>query len=285
VRNYGKIHTAFWPDERIQSLGVHARLLACYLLTGPQSNGIGCYKLGLGYLADDLGWPAEGVASAKAEIEASGFAAWCPKTGFVLIPRYLKWNPPESGKVGVHLAKLVERVPAHFTLWPGLIEALSPHAKRLPEACLKRYGIGYPIPNREGMPFPEPRKKEDISDLSLTTEPARARSPDARQGKQAGETAPHVNGQGSHEDRKEAGKALAKGRWRQKVLEFARVNLSKPVFEQMVCDVGAENAEGHRGLERWNRLMRAAEATEANAERAAKASAGDARKPYKTGRL
>ena len=43
MRDYSRVHTAFWTSEDVRRLSEDGRTLALYLLTGPHSNMIGCF--------------------------------------------------------------------------------------------------------------------------------------------------------------------------------------------------------------------------------------------------
>lgn len=125
MREYGQIQSTFWQADDIADLSDQAKLLACYLLTGPHSNGIGCFRLTDGYLVDDLGWPAETVSERFAELFRKGFAYRSGRV--VFIPNFLRWNRIANGNV----AK------ARFAEWDALPkgELKSRAARAMLEFC------------------------------------------------------------------------------------------------------------------------------------------------------
>lgn len=54
MREYGSVQTQFWPDLALQNLSTHAKLLAVYLLTGPHTNMLGCFRLPTGEMGGRL---------------------------------------------------------------------------------------------------------------------------------------------------------------------------------------------------------------------------------------
>lgn len=114
MRVYGQIQSAFWqaPDiagtDDTPSITDGAKLLACFLLTGPQSNGIGCYPLGNGVVTDVLRWSIETIEERFDELSANGFAY--RSNGVVFIPNFLRWN----GIANANVAK------ARFKEWESL---------------------------------------------------------------------------------------------------------------------------------------------------------------------
>lgn len=124
MREYGQIQCAFWTNPQTQDLSSDGKLLACYLLTGPHSNGIGCYRLPVGYVTADLGWASETVTETLSELSENGFAYRCERTGFVWIPGFLRWNPVSNGNVATARVKEFEQVPGSFGFMGGLVADL-----------------------------------------------------------------------------------------------------------------------------------------------------------------
>lgn len=122
MREYGQVQCAIWTDPEIQSLSDKAVLLITYLLTGPHSNGLGCYRLPDGYIQADRGWSAADVKKSFSELEEIGFAVRCEMTGFVLIRNFLKWNPISNGNVARARQKEFETVPKKASFYKHLIE-------------------------------------------------------------------------------------------------------------------------------------------------------------------
>lgn len=90
MREYGQIQCAFWQSDALAGATDAGRLLAAYLLTGPHSNGIGCYRLPDGYIVEDLRWSSGTVQKGFAELLSTGFAFRFE--GVVFIRNFLRWN-------------------------------------------------------------------------------------------------------------------------------------------------------------------------------------------------
>lgn len=97
MREYGQVQSSFWQSVDAQAFSDVGKLLALYLLTGPHTNGIGCYKLPDGYVMADLGWNPETVSKGFAELSANGFANRFD--GVVFIPNFLRWNRIANGNI------------------------------------------------------------------------------------------------------------------------------------------------------------------------------------------
>ena len=134
MREYGQIQVAFWSDPDIQRLQDGAKLLFCYLLTGPHSNSLGCYHLPFGYVAEDLGISTETVSKRFQNLSDAGFIKYCQDTKHVLIHNYLKWNPIANGNVGKRIEKDFNKVPKKSSIYEPLAHQLYLHANHLQKA-------------------------------------------------------------------------------------------------------------------------------------------------------
>ncbi len=97
MREYGQIQSAFWQSEDAGKLSDRGKLLVSYLLTGPNTNGVGCFRLTDGYLLDDLGWVPETVSETLSELFRIGFAIRIE--GVVFVPNFLRWNRIVNGNI------------------------------------------------------------------------------------------------------------------------------------------------------------------------------------------
>jgi len=133
MREYGSVQTQFWSDVALQNLSTHAKLLAVYLLTGPHTNMLGCFRLPIGYVAEDLKWGGETVCKAFAELAQIRFLIRDPESNWILITHFLNWNPIENPNQGKSLSKLFNRVPPQSAFFKLLIKILLDHTKYLDE--------------------------------------------------------------------------------------------------------------------------------------------------------
>jgi len=109
MREYGQIQCAFWQSQDAQQWTDAGKLLAAYLMTGPHSNGLGCYRCPDGYVMADLGWSQERVSEGFAELSRSGFAYRFE--GVVFIPGFLRWNKVANGNVAAARMAEFEALP------------------------------------------------------------------------------------------------------------------------------------------------------------------------------
>ncbi len=134
MREYGQIQCSYWTDPDIQGLPDVAKLLGAYLMTGPHSNGLGCYRLPNGYIQADLGWSSDTVSEGFQALSEIGFAHRCENTDFVVIPKFLRWNPVPNESAAKARIKEFEQVPARkFSYYSLLAQSLMKHGKHWPE--------------------------------------------------------------------------------------------------------------------------------------------------------
>ena len=142
MREYGQIQTAFWASPEIQSVSDQAKLLAAYLLTGPHSNGLGCYRLPDGYVMADFGWTQERVSKAFSELFQIGFCKRCEQSNFVLIPKFMKWNGISNPKVAKARQAEFNAIPKNSSIHAELCASLLTYGKHFDnpfETLLKGY--------------------------------------------------------------------------------------------------------------------------------------------------
>lgn len=133
--SYGKIHSSYWTDEKIQALSDAAKLLGAYFLSSPHRNAIGCARIPDPYIAADLGWTAAKVQAAVAELEAIGFITREP-SGWTLINNLMKYDPIRGAKAALGALRLTFGVPRSGPVYAALHSRLA----GIIEGELKAYG-------------------------------------------------------------------------------------------------------------------------------------------------
>lgn len=168
MREYGKIHSSFWTSQTIRSLSDDGRTLAAYLLTSPHSNMLGCFRIPQAYVAEDLGWGSQRVSEGFAELFREGFATIDEGSKWVVIHRFLKWNPLENPNVGKAAEKLFDQIPDSSPAKPLLAGFLKEFGKYFPaeklnhfETLSKPYRNPEPEPEPEPEPLPEPEPEPE----------------------------------------------------------------------------------------------------------------------------
>lgn len=133
MRDYGKVYTRFWLKQNVLSWSDSSKLLGLYLLTCPHCNLLGCFRLPIGYIASDLNWSEQKVATALNELKADDFLIRCDTTGWTMIRSFLKHNPIENPNQGKAAFRLLKDVPEDFVGMDSLLLALEPCISRLPQ--------------------------------------------------------------------------------------------------------------------------------------------------------
>jgi hypothetical protein len=108
-----------------------AKMLAIYLLTGPHTNLIGCFRIPDGYVIADLGWSSQRVSKGFDELFQKGFATLDKPQNWVLVHKFLKWNQIENPNQAKSAAKLFSQVPDTTHLKCLLAKALEQFASRV----------------------------------------------------------------------------------------------------------------------------------------------------------
>lgn len=109
-RDYGRVRTLFWGDEKVRELAPLERYLGLYVMLSPHSNAIGCFRLPVAYICEDTGMTASEVGATFEALECRGIARRL-KGGFVWIPNYLRHNPPENPNVWRKCVKELQALP------------------------------------------------------------------------------------------------------------------------------------------------------------------------------
>ncbi len=138
MRDYGSVCTSFWIDSKIQSLSNESKLLAVYLLTGPHTNMLGCFRLPVGYIAEDLRWDNKVVLSSLTELTKADFITYDNDLSWVLIHNFLKSNPIENPNQGKSIVKLVDKIPKASSVFKPLVNLLVDYQQYLEEPFRNR---------------------------------------------------------------------------------------------------------------------------------------------------
>ena len=165
MRAFSAIDTRFWIQPELQNLSLEARLIALYVISGPHTTMLGCFRLPKNYIAEDLKIPWEKVDQGFAELTAVDFLLFDEKSSWLLVPGFFTWNPIQNPKHGQGIEKLFAQVPADLKLREHLYTLLQsqPH---LPSS----FGKGIDTlskPYLKGINTVSPKKEEVHSQIGL----------------------------------------------------------------------------------------------------------------------
>lgn len=112
MREYGRVHSAFWSSLDVQALSDDGKLLALYLLSCSHGTIAGVCRLPDGYVSEDLKWTSGRVSKGFEELFSKGFANRCEASKWVWIRKFLQWNAPENPNQWKAVWKVVGQIPA-----------------------------------------------------------------------------------------------------------------------------------------------------------------------------
>jgi len=169
------------------------RQLGLYLLTCPHRTTEGIYRLPLGYMATDLGWPTVSLGArvdatlsarvdarldaALSHLTAKDFVAYDAKSGVVFLPKALKYQRPDNENQIAPAVRRVMELP-ETPLIAGLLLAADKYAKAfaqalrkaLPQALQQGYPKGYGDPTATATAI---AKEHSLSDSDESATPRR----------------------------------------------------------------------------------------------------------------
>jgi hypothetical protein len=171
MREYGKIHSSFWTSQDIREAGEDGRTLAAYLLTSPHSNMLGCFRVPLAYVSDDLKWPLERVLEGFEKLSKRVWLTFDKGSEWVVIHKFLKWNQPENPNVVRAAEKLFAQIPSSSNVKPILAWAIAEFESRFSVDKLVEFKPfanpfdtspkAYRKPEPEPLPEPEPEPEPE----------------------------------------------------------------------------------------------------------------------------
>jgi hypothetical protein len=112
IGRYRKVYPKLWSDARFLALPQSDRLVLLYLLSGPQSNRIGLFKVSLGSASEDL--KTSSVTFRKRLLNVCATFGWefDDYARVLWIPSWWRFNPPENENVLKGNLKDLGEVPA-----------------------------------------------------------------------------------------------------------------------------------------------------------------------------
>lgn len=111
MSRYRKVDPRIWNDEKFRDLGDQAKLVFFMLLTHPNMTAIGAMRGTLAGLAEELGWTPEAFREAFADVLAKGMAEHDQRACLIALPKFIKYNPPESPNVVKAWANALDLLP------------------------------------------------------------------------------------------------------------------------------------------------------------------------------
>ncbi|MCA8996745.1 MAG: hypothetical protein KDA80_07165 [Planctomycetaceae bacterium] len=111
MARYRKVDPRIWNDAKFSSLGDRAKFVFLMILTHPHLTSLGAMRATIPGLAAELGWSVEAFGEAFREVTEKGLVEHDEKASFVGLPKYLKYNGPESPNVVKSWENAVDLIP------------------------------------------------------------------------------------------------------------------------------------------------------------------------------
>lgn len=96
-RNYRKVYQRIWRNPEFHGLDGDGKVLALYLLTGPQTNRVGMFRFSAASAAEDLGQSVAQVQATLAAVCVAFGWRWDGASRVLLIPSWWTFNPLSEG--------------------------------------------------------------------------------------------------------------------------------------------------------------------------------------------
>lgn len=177
MSRYRKIDPRIWNDAKFNSLGDDGKLVFFMLLTHPAMTPLGAMRATIPGLAAELGWSSEAFAEAFGELCRKGMAEHDEAACFIMLPKFLAYNKPESPNVIRAWRGAVDLLP-ECSLKVQVIRAALCLAQGMSKGFSKAFDEAFPEARRLPMPNQEQEQEQDL-ELShnrhdLSVDPDRA---------------------------------------------------------------------------------------------------------------
>ncbi len=111
MRDFSKVSPRIWLDYRFRGLSEDGKLTFFWMLSNPGQTSVGAFRGSSGSYAAEIAWPLERAEAAFLEIEAAGMIERDDAACLVVIPKFLKHNPPTGPNCAIALGKILRNLP------------------------------------------------------------------------------------------------------------------------------------------------------------------------------
>lgn len=111
MARYRKIDTRIWNDRKFRELDDKSKLAFFLVLTHPDTNQLGMLRSRSVALSMELGWHPDAMSEAILTLCRMGMLMVDDKAGFIFIPNFLKYNPPNGPNAVKGWAGLIDLMP------------------------------------------------------------------------------------------------------------------------------------------------------------------------------
>ena len=170
MARYRKIDTRIWNDKKFRELDDRVKLAFFLVLTHPNTNQLGMIRTRSVALAMELGWHPNDMSDAILMLCRMGMLMVDDKAGFIFIPNFLKYNPPNGPNAVKGWGGLIDLMPECELLTHALyhlkpfIDGLSDSLRNAMPNDIKD-AIAHAMPNdiKDAPRIQEQEQEQDIS--------------------------------------------------------------------------------------------------------------------------
>jgi len=105
------LYREIWDDRRVYEMSEIGRLVYMFVLSAPTGNGLGCFKAGMASMIEDARLPSERFIEGFNEGLAKQCFNYDSDARVVLIPKYLRRNPPSNPNGIIALGREFLKIP------------------------------------------------------------------------------------------------------------------------------------------------------------------------------
>lgn len=161
MSRYRAIHCLIWNDDKFPFVSDQCQLMFFHLLTTPMSSPFGLYKASIEALAAEKRWDVKAYRKAFTEGLSNGFMKYDERHLVILIPNFLKYNPPNNPNVLISWKNIYDEIPncdIKSEFYQSLKDSMKGFGKGFAEAFAKAWPQPLPIQEQE-------QEQEQIQDL------------------------------------------------------------------------------------------------------------------------
>ncbi|MDF1820714.1 MAG: hypothetical protein P1U64_04040 [Alcanivoracaceae bacterium] len=168
MARYRKVDPRIWNDAKFRDLSDNAKLVFFMLLTHPNMTALGAMRATLAGLGEEMGWEPEAFREAFQEVLSKGMAEHDQSACLIALPRFIKYNQPESPNVVKAWASALDLLP-ECDLKSRVIAGARDYAKAkgkayteaLPEALAEALAEALPEALAKGIPNQEQEQEQE----------------------------------------------------------------------------------------------------------------------------
>jgi hypothetical protein len=171
MARYRKVDPRIWNDAKFMALSNNGKLVFFFLLTHPNMTALGAMRGNIPGLSAEIGWTEKAFREAFQEGSTKGMVLHNEKASFFWLPKFMKYNRPESPNVVKAWASSVDLLPECDLLFQAISTACSCAeglGEAFAEALPKAFAKTMPYQEQEQEQEQEHEQKQDIETTSCS---------------------------------------------------------------------------------------------------------------------